>query len=72
MMRRFGILVLVACAVFALSACGEKTETAAVQSVEVASGAGGPFGALTEDDEYIFINCLRNIEFFSAHKYGWE
>ena len=72
-MRKIGILVLVMVAAFTLSACSDKSEAnAVVQGPEAAEAAGGPFGTLSEDDEFIFINCLRNIEFFSAHKYGWE
>jgi len=32
----------------------------------------GIFPGISQDDEYIFVNCLRNIEFFSAHKYAWR
>jgi len=26
---------------------------------------------ISADESYIFVNCLGNIEFFNAHKYGW-
>ena len=27
---------------------------------------------ISSDEEYIIVNCLNNIEYFNAHKYGWE
>jgi ribose transport system substrate-binding protein len=24
------------------------------------------------DEEYIYVSCMGNLEFFNAHKYGWE
>ena len=27
---------------------------------------------INQDDEYIFILCLSNIEYFNAHKYEWS
>ena len=27
---------------------------------------------ISPDEEYIIVNCLNNIEYFNAHKYGWE
>ena len=31
-----------------------------------------PVAALTADEEYIYVSCMGNLEFFSAHKYGWK
>ncbi len=30
-----------------------------------------PFAALAAE-EYIFVSCMGNLEFFNAHKYGWQ
>lgn len=26
----------------------------------------------TSNEEYIYVSCMGNLEFFNAHKYGWE
>ncbi len=28
--------------------------------------------ASTADEEYIYVSCMGNLEFFNAHKYGWK
>ena len=33
---------------------------------------GNPFVGLSANDEYIFVLCLGNIEYFNAHKYEWK
>jgi ribose transport system substrate-binding protein len=36
---------------------------------------GGESGAQAEDrseDEYIYVSAMGNLEFFNAHKYGWQ
>lgn len=47
-----------------LSSC--QTQTAPIESGS---------GAQTEDhseDEYIYVSSMGNLEFFNAHKYGWQ
>ncbi|MBE3113421.1 MAG: substrate-binding domain-containing protein, partial [Actinobacteria bacterium] len=31
-----------------------------------------PAAAQTADEEYIYVSCMGNLEFFNAHKYGWK
>ena len=33
--------------------------------------ACAPAAAQTADEEYIYVSCMGNLEFFNAHKYGW-
>lgn len=28
--------------------------------------------AVSADEEYIYVSCMGNLEFFNAHKYGWK
>jgi ribose transport system substrate-binding protein len=55
-----------------LVSCGGKGWVAEANPAVAGVEQAGLFSELSASDEYIFINCLRNIEFFSAHKYGWE
>lgn len=39
------------------------------------ASTGGESGAQAEDrseDEYIYVSAMGNLEFFNAHKYGWQ
>ena len=30
------------------------------------------FAAAADEEEYIYVSCMGNLEFFNAHKYGWK
>lgn len=47
-----------------------NTGSAAGESATVAEGTLQ--STISPDEEYIIVNCLNNIEYFNAHKYGWE
>jgi ribose transport system substrate-binding protein len=52
-----------------LAACGETpTPTPASSSTGTNTGAQ----AADPNEEYIFVSCLGNLEFFNAVKYGWK
>jgi len=59
--RRLTCLVILGAVI--LAACG----TAAPASTGASSGAAPS----TADEEYIYVSCMGNLEFFNAHKYGW-
>jgi len=54
------------------SACTNEKAVVESSPAAVKEEITNSFSGLSLDNEYIFINCLRNIEFFNAHKYGWE
>lgn len=45
---------------------------AAAPVAPAAPAAGTLQSKISPDEEYIVVNCLNNIEYFNAHKYGWE
>ena len=61
LVRRLTCLVILGAVI--LAACG----TAAPASTGASSGAAPS----TADEEYIYVSCMGNLEFFNAHKYGW-
>ena len=77
-MRKLLALVLVLClGTAALSGCGSASastsDTSSTAAAGAAATAAGAFGAqIDPNDEYIFVCCLNNIEYFNAHKYGWK
>jgi len=36
------------------------------------AGDTQPAKSSTADEEYIYVSCMGNLEFFNAHKYGWK
>ena len=54
------------------SGCANEKAAIEIGSETVQKEITNTFSGLSSDDEYIFINCLRNIEFFNAYRYGWE
>jgi ribose transport system substrate-binding protein len=62
LVRRLTCLVILGAVIVA--ACG----TAAPASSGASSGAAPS----TADEEYIYVSCMGNLEFFNAHKYGWN
>lgn len=64
--RLTALLALLAIAVLLLSAgCAKPQEKAAAAGEEA-----GAKPAL--DEEYIYVSCMGNLEFFNAHKFGWR
>jgi ribose transport system substrate-binding protein len=61
LVRRLTCLVILGAVI--LAACG----TAA----PAPSGASSGAVPSTADEEYIYVSCMGNLEFFNAHKYGW-
>jgi ribose transport system substrate-binding protein len=63
------LLVLVVCLlVVSFAGCAAKDTSA--QSTEMTGE--GAFQGISSDEEYIIVNCLNNIEYFNAHKWGWD
>ncbi len=63
------LTVLMALGLLAGCAAPAATETAATAP---AAAANTIWEGIDPNEEYIVVNCLNNIEFFSAHKYMWE
>lgn len=63
-MKKILTLVIVFVLAIALVGCGETT-------TDDSSASGNPFVG-HEQDEYIMVLGLRNIEYFKAHQYMWE
>ena len=65
------VSVMIAIAlVLVFSGCNQEQASQAAEPDQ--ENQSGLFPGLSSDEEYIFVNCLRNIEFFNAHRYGWE
>ncbi len=62
------IIVWLIVGILLVGTVGCKEEVSGQASVE----AGNPFTQFKEEDEYIFVLALQNIEFFNAHKYMWK
>lgn len=43
-----------------------------ITAVSAADVEGTLQDMISPDEEYVIVNCLNNIEYFNAHKYGWE
>ncbi len=65
--RYLSIVVLAILAVLLLTVGCSSTQPAAPAGEE-ASTTSGP----SSEDEYIYVSCMGNLEFFNAHKYGWK
>ena len=51
-----------------LAGCSGSKEAAS----DAVSGDGTLQSQIDTSDEYIAVCCLNNLEYFNAHKYGWE
>lgn len=51
-----------------LAGCSGSKETAS----DAVAGDGTLQSQIDTADEYIAVCCLNNLEYFNAHKYGWE
>jgi ribose transport system substrate-binding protein len=58
-----GLVVLLVLALM-LAACQSETAAPAEE--------GAMAGEDHSEDEYIYVSSMGNLEFFNAHKYGWE
>lgn len=65
-MKKFFAMLLIMIMVISMAGC-QQEEAAAEESA-----GGNPFAQMSEEDEYIFVLALQNIEFFNAHKYMWK
>lgn len=36
------------------------------------AAAASPASAADPEEEYIYVSCMGNLEFFNAHKFGWK
>jgi len=54
------------------TASSTATSTTGTTSTTSATPTGTLQSMISSDEEYIIVNCLNNIEYFNAHKYGWE
>jgi ribose transport system substrate-binding protein len=60
--RRLAYLLILGSII--LAACG--------QAAPATSGASSGAAPSTANEEYFYVSCWGNIEFFNAHKYGWK
>jgi ribose transport system substrate-binding protein len=51
---------------FLTSGCSTATQP------EAPSEEGSTSTSPASDEEYIYVSCMGNLEFFNAHKYGWK
>lgn len=61
--------------VFAMIAClfvACANEEPAAPNAPAAAGDGSLQSMISPNEEYIVVNCLNNIEYWNAQKYGWE
>lgn len=67
-------LTLVVVLSLALAACAPAATPAPTQAPqEPAPAAEEPAApAVDPNEEYIYVSAMGNLEFFNAHKYGWE
>jgi len=71
------VCLLAGCGGGSSSASAETTTASAASETTAAASASAPAAGtlqsmISPDEEYIVVNCLNNIEYFNAHKYGWE
>jgi ribose transport system substrate-binding protein len=59
------LISLIVLLTLALSACAPAATEAPAAEQEEAKPAAA-------DEEYIYVSAMGNLEFFNAHKYGWE
>lgn len=72
MKRRLSVFAGVLVLVTALMGCGGNDVETVANSPETAAATGNPFvDGVSPSDEYVFVLCLGNIEYFNAHKYEW-
>lgn len=70
-MKKLLLVVLVlGMVIVSLVGCGAK-ETS-TESQGSAAETGTLQSTISSDEEYIIVNCLNNIEYFNAHKWGWQ
>ena len=62
-----GVAVSLLVVLFLTSGCQGATQPEA-PAEEESTASVSP----TSDEEYIYVSCMGNLEFFSAHKYGWK
>ncbi|MEI8199624.1 MAG: substrate-binding domain-containing protein [Eubacteriales bacterium] len=74
LMLSLSFALLTACDTSAAGTSAASTDVSSKAAAPAAAGmADGTLGAMVDpNDEYIVVNCLNNIEYFNAHKYGWE
>jgi ribose transport system substrate-binding protein len=73
-MKRKVVLVLVLVFIISVLTLGSGCKT---QAPEESTTAGEetsetPSKSQTSNEEYIYVSCMGNLEFFNAHKYGWK
>ena len=68
------VLFVVLVAIMALVGCDQEGETAEAESTEESAQEGTQrIGQdASPDEEYIFVSSIGNLEYFTAHKYGWQ
>lgn len=68
-MKKLLVALLVLMLVFAAVGCSNTTEQ---ETVTTTTEEGSLQSRISADEEYIIVNCLNNIEYFNAHKWGWQ
>lgn len=67
-MKKLVSVMLVMVLLFGMAACQADSN----EAQDGAAATGNPFATVSDQDEYIFVLALQNIEYFNAHKYMWE
>lgn len=68
------VLFVVLATAVALVGCDQETESVEAESMEESADEGPQrIGQdASPDEEYIFVSSIGNLEYFTAHKYGWQ
>ncbi len=65
-----GLIIL--CCLFITACSQQAAPTPAAQEKPAAEEKPAAPAAPASDEEYIYVSCMGNLEFFNAHKYGWK
>jgi len=65
------VALLIALIAALLAGCASSGQTPAAGGASSTEGQSATKPA-TSNEEYIYVSCMGNLEFFNAHKYGWK
>lgn len=63
------LVVVVSMLLVGCSSAPSATPTSSASPTESQPSTSKP---QTSNEEYIYVSCMGNLEFFNAHKYGWK
>lgn len=74
MKKLLALILTLALAACLFAACGNDAQPSNESKTPGAPTAadGTLQSMISSDEEYIVVNCLNNIEYWNAQKYGWE